>query len=84
MIYGFKNRKSFSKIKLLILERFCLLILYFVYPCLVETSRESILLLWSFYTLFYPLSFWDKKGKYFLIWTGIVFLTGQVFLSHNG
>jgi len=28
-------------------------------------------------TLFYPLSFRDKKGEYFLIWTwtGIVFLT---------
>jgi nitrate reductase gamma subunit len=26
------------------------------------------------YTLFYPLSFWDKKGEYFFIWTGIVFL----------
>jgi predicted membrane channel-forming protein YqfA (hemolysin III family) len=30
------------------------------------------------YTLFYPLSFCNKKGEYFLISTGIVFLTGQV------
>jgi hypothetical protein len=29
-------------------------------------------------TLFYPLSLCDKKVEYFLIWTGIVFLTGQV------
>jgi hypothetical protein len=29
-------------------------------------------------SLFYPLSLCDKKGEYFLIWTGIVFLTGQV------
>jgi len=34
-------------------------------------------------TLFYPLSFCDKKGEYFFIWTGIVFLTCQVFLSQN-
>lgn len=29
-------------------------------------------------TLFYPLSFCDKKGEYFFILTGIVFLTSQV------
>jgi hypothetical protein len=29
-------------------------------------------------TQFYPLSLCDKKGDQFLIWTGIVFLTGQV------
>jgi hypothetical protein len=29
-------------------------------------------------TLFYPLSICDKKGEKYLIWTGIVFFTGQV------
>jgi hypothetical protein len=29
-------------------------------------------------TLFYPLSFCDKKGEYFLIWIGIVVLTDRV------
>jgi hypothetical protein len=29
-------------------------------------------------TMFYPLSFCDKKGEYFFILTGILFLTDQV------
>jgi hypothetical protein len=33
----------------------------------------------------YPLSFWDKKGEYFLFWTGNVFPNrSSVFLSENG
>jgi hypothetical protein len=32
----------------------------------------------------YPLSFWDKKGEYFMFWTGNYFQTGQCFLSQNG
>jgi hypothetical protein len=49
---------------------------YFVYPCPAETLRGSNC---GFsHTLFYLLSFWDKKAEYFLFWTGIVFLTGQV------
>jgi hypothetical protein len=51
---------------------------YFVYPCPVETSRGSILLLWSFYTLFTLCPFEKKRGSICLIWTGIVFLTSQV------
>jgi hypothetical protein len=32
----------------------------------------------------YPLSFWDKKGEYFLFWTGNVFPNrSSVFLSRN-
>jgi len=49
--------------------------IYSVYPCSVETSRVSILLLWSFYTLFTLCAFETKRGS---IWTGIVFLIGQV------
>jgi predicted membrane channel-forming protein YqfA (hemolysin III family) len=52
--------------------------IYSVYPCLVKPSRGSILLLWSFYTLFTLCPFETKRGSICLIWTGIVFLTGQV------
>jgi len=58
--------------------------IYYVYPCPVEISRVSILLLWSFYTLFTICPFETKRESICLIWTEIVFLTGQVFLSHNG
>jgi len=37
---------------------------YSVYPCPVETSRGSILLLWSFYSLFTFCPFETKKGEY--------------------
>jgi hypothetical protein len=40
---------------------------YFVYPCPVETSRGSILLLWSFYTLFTLCPFETKMGSICLI-----------------
>jgi len=49
--------------------------IYYVYPCPVETSRGSILLLWSFYTLFTLCPFETKRGSICLIWIGIVFLT---------
>jgi hypothetical protein len=49
---------------------------YSIYPCSIETSRGSILLLWSFYTLFTLCPFETKMGSICLIWTGIVFLTG--------
>jgi hypothetical protein len=58
-------------------KRFCLWILYTLF---------TLVLLWhrvfygcSFHTLFYPLSFRDKKGEYVSFWTGNVFLTSQVF-----
>jgi hypothetical protein len=38
--------------------------IYSVYPCPVETSMESILLLWSFYTLFILRPLETKKGEY--------------------
>jgi hypothetical protein len=37
---------------------------YSVHPCPIETSRWSILLLWSFYTLFTLCPFETKKGEY--------------------
>jgi hypothetical protein len=36
---------------------------YSVYPCTVETSRGSILLLWSFYILFTLCPFVTKRGS---------------------
>jgi hypothetical protein len=51
---------------------------YSIYPCPVETSRESILLLWSSYTLFTLCPFETKMGEYVSFWTGNVFLTGVV------
>jgi hypothetical protein len=36
--------------------------IYSVYPCSVETSRGSILILWSFYTLFTLFPFETKGG----------------------
>jgi hypothetical protein len=68
-----------------VLERFWSMdFKYFVYPCSIETSRGSILILWSFYTYlpFVPLR--QKLGVYVSFWTGNVFLTGLVFLSKNG
>jgi hypothetical protein len=50
-------------------------IIYSLYPCPVETSRESILVLWTFYTLFTLCPFETKKGEYVAFWTGNVFLT---------
>jgi hypothetical protein len=52
--------------------------LYSVYSCPVETSRMSILLLWSFYTLFTLCPFETKRGSICLIWTGLVCLTCHV------
>jgi hypothetical protein len=52
--------------------------IYSVYPCPVETSRGSILLLWPLYILFTLCPFETKRVSISLIWTGIVFLTGQV------
>jgi hypothetical protein len=49
--------------------------IYSVYPCSVKTSRGSILLLLSFYTLFTICPFETKMGSIYLIWTEIVFLT---------
>jgi len=40
---------------------------YSVYPCLVKTLRGSILLLWSFYTLFTLCPFETKNGEYMLV-----------------
>jgi len=37
--------------------------IYFVYLCPIETSRGSILILWSFYTLFTICPFETKKGS---------------------
>jgi hypothetical protein len=37
--------------------------IYSVYPCPIETSRGSILLLWSFYTLFTLCPFETKQGE---------------------
>jgi hypothetical protein len=62
-----------------IIERFFSVdFIYSIYPCQVETSRGSILLMWSFYTMFTLCPFETKRGSICLIWTGIVFLTGQV------
>jgi hypothetical protein len=52
--------------------------IYSVYACPVKTSRRSILLLWSFYTLFTLCPFETKRGGICLIWIGIVFLTSQL------
>jgi hypothetical protein len=41
--------------------------IYSVYPCPVETSMGSILLLWSFYTLFTLCPFETKMGSICLI-----------------
>jgi hypothetical protein len=38
--------------------------IYSVYPCPVETSRESVLLLWFFYTLFTLCPFETKMEEY--------------------
>jgi hypothetical protein len=50
---------------------------FFVDPCPTETFRGSNHFVVFLNTLFYPLYFCDKNGEYFLIWTKIVFLTGQ-------
>jgi hypothetical protein len=52
--------------------------IYSVYPCLVETLRGSILLLWSFHTLFSFVPLRQKWGVYVSFWTGPCILTGQV------
>jgi hypothetical protein len=57
---------------------FEIVFVYSVYPFPVETLRGSNFTYSFSHTLFYPLSFCDKKGEYFLFWTGIVFLTSQV------
>jgi hypothetical protein len=48
---------------------------YSVYPCPVETSSGSILLLWSFYTLFTLCPSETKRGSICQFWTGNVFST---------
>jgi hypothetical protein len=58
--------------------------MYYVYPCPVETSRGSILLLWSIYTLFTHCPFETKRGSICLIWFGIVFcwfVIGHILLD---
>jgi hypothetical protein len=40
---------------------------YSVYPCPVETSRGSILLLWSFYTMFTLCPFETKRGGGYIL-----------------
>jgi hypothetical protein len=58
---------------------------YYVYPCSVETSRGSILLLWSFYTLFTLCPFKTKNGEYMLVLDReCVFNPIKYFLSQNG
>jgi hypothetical protein len=52
--------------------------IYSVYPCSVEISRESILILWSFYTLFTLCPLRQKGGVYVSFLTGNVFLTSLV------
>jgi hypothetical protein len=37
--------------------------IYSVYPCSIETSRGSILILWSFYTMFTLCPFETKRGR---------------------
>jgi hypothetical protein len=51
---------------------------YSVYPGPSETFRGSNFLGLIFITLVYPLSHCAKKGGVIFIWTGIVFLTGEV------
>jgi hypothetical protein len=46
---------------------------YSIYPCSVETSRESILLMWSFYTLFTLCPFETKRGVYVSVGPGMYF-----------
>jgi hypothetical protein len=55
--------------------------IYSTYPCSIETSWGSILILWSFYTLFTLCPFETKRGEYMLVFgPGMYFQTGQVFL----
>jgi len=42
----------------------CKFYIYSIYPYPVETSRGSIFLLWSFYTLFTLCPFETKRGEY--------------------
>jgi hypothetical protein len=52
--------------------------IYSVYPCPVKTSRGSILLLWSFYTLFTLCPFETKMGSMLVFRPRLYFLIGQV------
>jgi hypothetical protein len=59
--------------------------IYFVYPCSVETSRGSILFLWSFSYFVLPFVPLRQKGRVFVSFRPeMYFQTGQVFLSKNG
>jgi hypothetical protein len=53
--------------------------IYSVFLCFVETSMESILILWSFYTLFTLCPFETKRGSILCFGPGMYFETSQVF-----
>jgi hypothetical protein len=46
--------------------------MYSVYPCSVETSKGSILVLWSFYTPFSLCPFETKRGGLLVFYIGYI------------